>query len=85
MTTLSRMVQDLYIWNSDEFRSVDFRFGGEPSSIMPQKKNGYSRDSWATSGQVVGALIDALFVHKGVVCSLQGHKHIFGQALLARI
>lgn len=67
MTTLSRMVQDLYIWNSDEFRSVELPDSvASSSSIMPQKKNPVTLETLrATSGQVVGALIDALFVHKG--------------------
>jgi len=71
MVDVSRLCQDLIIWNTVEFDFVDFddRHTGT-SSIMPQKKNPDTAEgSRAMTGGVIAAVPAALSTLKGVPMS----------------
>jgi len=61
MNNLSRFSHDLYIWSTDEFRTVEVDDSvAACSSIMPQKKNPITLEHIkAKSGHVIGALVSA--------------------------
>lgn len=61
MNNLSRFCQDLYIWSTDEFGTVEVGDSvAACSSIMPQKKNPITLEHIkAKSGHVIGALVSA--------------------------
>jgi argininosuccinate lyase len=68
MADLSRIVEDLILWNSLEFRMIelDDAYAGT-SSIMPQKKNPSSLEYCrAKTGHVYGHLMAALSAVKGI-------------------
>ena len=66
--TLSRLAQDLYLWCSDEWGTVEVADDvAMTSSIMPQKKNPVTLEYVkSNAAALVGALVSALTVQKGV-------------------
>jgi len=71
MVNVSRLCQDLIIWNTVEFNFVDFddRHAGT-SSIMPQKKNPDTAEgSRAMTGSVIATVPATLSTLKGVPMS----------------
>lgn len=65
---LSRLSEEIIIWNSDEYRFVDIDDTySTGSSIMPQKKNPDIAELLrGKTGRVYGALISLLTVMKGI-------------------
>ncbi|MBN3950381.1 MAG: argininosuccinate lyase [Nostoc sp. NMS7] len=87
MSNLSKMAEEIVLWNSFEFRLVEvddtFATG---SSIMPQKKNPVVAElARAKTGRVYGALMQILTIVKGVTtgysCDLQEDKPFLWQAI----
>ena len=72
MINLSRIIQDHYLWCTNEFGILDI--GGEVavcSSIMPQKKNPVSLElAKAKAGHIIGSLVSSLCVLKNTPFSL---------------
>jgi argininosuccinate lyase len=66
--TLSRLAQDLYLWCSGEWGTVEVADDvAMTSSIMPQKKNPITLEHIkAKAGHLLGALTSTLAVQKGV-------------------
>ncbi len=66
--TLSRLAQDLYLWCSDEWATVEVGDDvASTSSIMPQKKNPIILEHIKSkAGHLVGALVSSLAVQKNV-------------------
>jgi len=66
--TLSRLAQDLYLWCSDEWGTMEVASEvAFSSSIMPQKKNpGTLEHIKAKAGHLIGALTSSLTVQKGL-------------------
>ena len=66
--TLSRLAQDLYLWCSDEFSTMEIASEAAfSSSIMPQKKNpGTLEHIKAKAAHLIGALTASLTVQKGL-------------------
>jgi argininosuccinate lyase len=66
--TLSRLAQDLYLWCSGEWGTVEVADDvAMTSSIMPQKKNPITLEHIkAKAGHLLGALMSTLAVQKGV-------------------
>lgn len=66
--TISRLAQDLYLWCSDEWGTVEIASEiAFSSSIMPQKKNpGTLEHIKAKAGHLIGALTSSLTVQKGI-------------------
>jgi argininosuccinate lyase len=66
--TLSRLAQDLYLWCSGEWGTVEVADDvAMTSSIMPQKKNPITLEHIkAKAGHLLGALVSSLAVQKGV-------------------
>ena len=66
--TLSRLAQDLYLWCSDEWSTMEVASEvAFSSSIMPQKKNpGTLEHIKAKAGHLIGALTSSLTVQKGL-------------------
>ncbi len=66
--TLSRLAQDLYLWCSDEWATVEVGDDvASTSSIMPQKKNPIILEHIkAKAGHLMGALVSSLAVQKNV-------------------
>ena len=68
MAHLSRLSEEIIIWNSDEYRFVEIDDGySTGSSIMPQKKNpDVAELIRGKSGRVYGDLMTLLTVMKGI-------------------
>ena len=68
MAHLSRLSEEIIIWNSDEYRFVEMDDGySTGSSIMPQKKNpDVAELIRGKSGRVYGDLMTLLTVMKGI-------------------
>ena len=66
--TLSRLAQDLYLWCSDEWGTVELADEVSfSSSIMPQKKNPATLEQIkAKAGHLIGGLVSSLIAQKGV-------------------
>ncbi len=66
--TLSRMAQDLYLWCTNEWATVEVADEvAMTSSIMPQKKNPVTLEYIKSgAGALQGALVSSLTVQKGV-------------------
>lgn len=66
--TLSRLSQDLYMWCSDEWATVEVADEvAMTSSIMPQKKNPITLEHIKSkAGHLLGALVSTLSVQKNV-------------------
>ena len=66
--TLSRLAQDLYLWCSDEWATVEVADEvAITSSIMPQKKNPVTLEHIkAGAAHLIGALVSSLAVQKNV-------------------
>jgi argininosuccinate lyase len=68
---ISRLSEDLYLWNTSEFGfiEIDDQYS-EISSIMPQKKNPFIIETCRSkTGKLYGALIGILTVLKGITFS----------------
>jgi len=68
MSDVSRLIEDLILWNTLEFGMVEIadEYAGT-SSIMPQKKNPFSLEHCrAKTGHVYGSLVAALTIIKGI-------------------
>lgn len=71
MVNLSRLSEELILWSTSEFGYVelDNRFAST-SSIMPQKKNPDTAElARAKTGSVIGSLVSALSICKGLPMS----------------
>ena len=66
--TISRLAQDMYLWCSDEWSTMEVASEAAfSSSIMPQKKNpGTLEHIKAKAGHLIGALTSSLTVQKGI-------------------
>jgi argininosuccinate lyase len=66
--TLSRLAQDLYMWCSDEWATIEVADEvAMTSSIMPQKKNPITLEHIKSkAGHLLGALVSTLSVQKNV-------------------
>jgi argininosuccinate lyase len=66
--TISRLAQDIYLWCSDEWNTVEVADEvAATSSIMPQKKNPTPLEHVkGKAGQVMGALVASLAAQKNV-------------------
>ena len=66
--TLSRLAQDLYLWCSDEWTTIEIaNEAAISSSIMPQKKNPVTLEIIkAKAAHLIGALTSSLTVQKGL-------------------
>lgn len=68
---ISRLAEDLYLWNTTEFGfiEIDDQYS-EISSIMPQKKNPFIIEHFRSkTGKMYGSLIGILTVLKGITFS----------------
>jgi argininosuccinate lyase len=79
MTTLSRMAEDLIIWNTVEFSTLDMPEDFSiTSSIMPQKKNPFVLEHIkGRTGHVIAAVTSALTVLKGT--SFSHNREVGGE------
>jgi argininosuccinate lyase len=71
MVNLSRLAEELILWSTSEFGylELDNRFAST-SSIMPQKKNPDTAElARAKTGSVLGSLVSALCICKGLPMS----------------
>ena len=66
--TVSRLAQDMYLWCSDEWSTMEVASEvAFSSSIMPQKKNpGTLEHIKAKAGHLIGSLTSSLTVQKGI-------------------
>jgi argininosuccinate lyase len=66
--TISRLAQDMYLWCSDEWSTMEVASEAAfSSSIMPQKKNpGTLEHIKAKAGRLIGSLMTSLTVQKGI-------------------
>jgi argininosuccinate lyase len=66
--TISRLAQDMYLWCSDEWSTMEVASEAAfSSSIMPQKKNpGTLEHIKAKAGHLIGSLMSSLTVQKGL-------------------
>ncbi|MFX0200654.1 MAG: argininosuccinate lyase [Candidatus Hodarchaeota archaeon] len=79
MTTVSRLAEDLIIWNTFEFSVLDMpeEFSGT-SSIMPQKKNPFVLEHIkGRAGHAIAAVTDVLTILKG--SSFSHNREVSGE------
>lgn len=83
MTNLSRVAEDLIIWNTFEFSVIDMpEEFSETSSIMPQKKNPFVLEHIkGRAGHVIAGVVDVLTILKGT--SFSHNREVSGEAKLA--